>query len=180
MPSSSAPRTVRLEPHTPPADGSVQSLEVQISRTPAQRLHLQYALRADLNRLRIPSRKPSQRTDELWKHTCFEAFLRAEEGSGYHEVNVAPSTEWALYAFDDYRKGMRTPDLAPPPILVVQQTADRLTVDVQIDLKLLPPSRALALAAVLEHDGGSLSYWALKHPAPKPDFHHPGGFALEL
>jgi hypothetical protein len=37
---------------------------------------------------------------------------------------------------------------------------------------------------VLEEDGGALSgalsYWALRHPPGKPDFHHPAGFALEL
>ena len=35
-------------------------------------------------------------------------------------------------------------------------------------------------AAVIEEDGGPLSYWALQHPPGNPDFHHPDGFALEL
>ena len=39
---------------------------------------------------------------------------------------------------------------------------------------------ALALAAVIEEEGGRLSYWALRHAAGKPDFHHPEAFALEL
>jgi len=38
----------------------------------------------------------------------------------------------------------------------------------------------LALAAVVEDERGMLSYWALRHPAGKPDFHHPDAFALEL
>jgi len=36
------------------------------------------------------------------------------------------------------------------------------------------------LSAVIEATDGSLSYWALEHPADKPDFHHPDSFALEL
>jgi hypothetical protein len=38
----------------------------------------------------------------------------------------------------------------------------------------------LALSAVVEDEQGLLSYWALKHPPGRPDFHHPDAFALEL
>jgi hypothetical protein len=33
---------------------------------------------------------------------------------------------------------------------------------------------------VIEEKSGLLSYWALKHPPGKPDFHHPDAFALEV
>lgn len=179
MSSSTASRTVRLTPYAPIADGSVQSLEVQVGYA-ADTLNLRYLLSADLNRLKIPASKPMRRTDELWKHTCFEAFLRAATGTGYCEVNVAPSTEWAMYSFDDYRQRMKPTNVAQPPVITVDRSARGLTVDVALDLKVLPPSRALALTAVLEHEGGSLSYWSLQHPAAKPDFHHPDGFVLQI
>jgi hypothetical protein len=38
----------------------------------------------------------------------------------------------------------------------------------------------VGLSAVIEANDGTLSYWALKHPAAKPDFHHPDSFVLEL
>jgi len=38
-------------------------------------------------RLRVP--------DELWQHTCFEAFIGTSSGAGYYEFNFAPSTQWA-------------------------------------------------------------------------------------
>ena len=38
----------------------------------------------------------------------------------------------------------------------------------------------LALAAVIEEVDGTKSYWALRHPPGKPDFHHPDCFALTL
>ena len=38
----------------------------------------------------------------------------------------------------------------------------------------------IALAAVIEDENGRLSYWGLRHPPGKPDFHHPNGFALEV
>ena len=38
----------------------------------------------------------------------------------------------------------------------------------------------IALSAVVEQSNGSLSYWALKHPPGRPDFHHADGYVLEL
>jgi hypothetical protein len=39
---------------------------------------------------------------------------------------------------------------------------------------------AIGLSAVIEEQDGRLSYWALRHPPGKPDFHYPEAFALEL
>jgi hypothetical protein len=38
----------------------------------------------------------------------------------------------------------------------------------------------LGLSAVVEATDGGLSYWALRHPPGKPDFHHIDAFALQL
>ena len=38
----------------------------------------------------------------------------------------------------------------------------------------------IALSAVVETEDGALSFWALRHPPGKPDFHHAEGFALRL
>ena len=39
---------------------------------------------------------------------------------------------------------------------------------------------AFGLTAVIETLDGAISYWALAHPAEKPDFHHPDSFILIL
>jgi hypothetical protein len=38
----------------------------------------------------------------------------------------------------------------------------------------------MGVSAVIVARDGSRSYWALVHPAEKPDFHHPDAFALTL
>ena len=38
----------------------------------------------------------------------------------------------------------------------------------------------LGLTAVVEETGGRISYWALAHPAGRPDFHRADCFVLEL
>ena len=55
--------------------------------------------------LRIPPPRAAARRDELWKHTCFEAFVAENAGDGYRELNFAPSGEWAMYSFTGYRPG---------------------------------------------------------------------------
>ena len=48
-----------------------------------------------------------ERQDNLWKHTCFEAFFARPDSEQYWELNVAPSGHWNLYQFDGYRSGGR-------------------------------------------------------------------------
>ena len=119
------------------------------------------------------------RTDELWQTTCFEAFVEAAPGAGYYEFNLSPSTKWAAYHFTDYREGMALAELAPPAI-ITGANATHVDVDALIYLPANHEPWWLGLAVVIEETSGAKSYWALKHPAGKPDFHHDDGFALEL
>jgi len=44
----------------------------------------------------------------------------------------------------------------------------------------VPVGARIGLSAVIEETDGTKSYWALRHPPGKPDFHHPDCFALTL
>jgi hypothetical protein len=59
------------------------------------------------------------RRDQLWRTTCFEAFLRASGEDGYQEWNFAPSGDWAAYDFAGYREGMSNSEVGAPPFLPV-------------------------------------------------------------
>lgn len=159
--------------------------KVRLQRSQTDALTFHYALRAEMLHLRIPQTRSPGRADGLWNHTCFEAFIAAPGAPGYYELNFSPSGQWAIYAFDSYRKGMSPAAVTRPPELVIRRGDDRLELDATISLRELSAlQRArtlkLALTAVLEDDGGNLSYWALKHAPGKPDFHHSDGFVLEL
>ena len=105
----------------------------------------------------------------------------AEDGPGYREFNFSPSGEWAVYAFRSYRVGGEL-DVELAPGIVVRRTMNRLELDAEICQDILPPGRPLrlGLSAVMEDADGELSYWALRHPPGKPDFHHTDAFALQL
>jgi len=148
-------------------------------------LAVNWRLAGELGTLRIPECGLARFTIGLWEHTCFELFARTPGSAAYCEFNVSPSRSWAAFAFSDYRAG-RAPlaDLAPP-VVAVTVAGDVLTVDSVITLPPAQSDRApsgleLALAAVIEDTTGTLSYWALAHPGPRPDFHHPGSFTARL
>jgi len=133
---------------------------------PSGALAVQFVLDADLDRLRIPSRRPARFADGLWRHTCFEVFL-ATRSRAYREYNFSPSGEWAAYAFCAYRKRGRARIARP------RWNGRVATIQARGRVR-------IGLAAVIEEKSGALSYWALRHPRRKPDFHDRRGFALEL
>jgi hypothetical protein len=147
-------------------------------------LTLQYELLGDLDILLIPEAQPPSAAEELWQHTCFEAFIAVEEEEAYHEFNFSPSGLWGAYAFDGYRarKTWRTKNA---PYIHFVGTDKQLVLTTVISNANLPDnplnkSYRLALSAVLETKNGELSYWALCHPSGKPDFHHRSGFTLSF
>jgi hypothetical protein len=79
-------------------------VEVRVARVDGTKLSLRYSVRGDLDALRIPPAAPPARRDLLWKHTCFEAFVRVAGERAYQEFNFSPSREWAAYRFSSYRQ----------------------------------------------------------------------------
>lgn len=151
----------------------VRTLDVLARLEEPEMLRLIYLLEADLDRLKIPPPGAPVRSDRLWEHTCFEAFVACGGGEGYREFNFSPSGAWAIYAFDGYRRNMKPADAAEPAIRV-RRSADRLELDASIRAECVPAEALrLGLAAVIEDEDGVRSYWALSHPAGRPDFHRP-------
>jgi hypothetical protein len=161
------------------------TLVAEVRRISAAVLRCDYVLQADLTLVALPARRAGERRDELWRHTCFEAFVSTPEEPGYYEFNFSPSGDWAAYRFADYRRGMARAPLGHAPAVQLDAGPGRLALSATLELGgLAALERAselrLALAAVLEDQQGALSYWALAHPPGKPDFHHRAGFTLEL
>jgi hypothetical protein len=78
-------------------------------------LLLRFDVTGAIDRVRVPPPAPApQRLDELWRHTCFEAFVRPSRSPAYQELNLSPSGDWAYYHFDDHRAGMSRPNMTAP------------------------------------------------------------------
>lgn len=173
-----------LRPHPTTPCPWLREVTVQADSLTADLLVLYYRITGDIDQLRLPAQARSGPRDELWRHTCLEAFLGIPGTSVYYELNFSPSSEWAIYRFDDYRQGM-TPVRPPaPPRVIFRRSDDRIEADIDVHLDGLAELKGrdlrLAAAAVLEDERGQISYWSLAHAPGKPDFHRTDGFVLGL
>jgi hypothetical protein len=163
----------------------VRAIWTLVHRSAGAELEITFWLDAEMHAIRLPPPAPPVIATHLWQHTCFEAFVAMEGQSAYHELNFAPSGEWAAYAFRGYRQGCTLATDMPPPLISMRATDSRLELKAILSLGTLSAAHMLAplrlgLSAVVEDGDGVYSYWALHHPADKPDFHHADSFALRL
>jgi hypothetical protein len=165
---------VSLTPHPTNPTTPVDRITVELERR-EERLWLRFTVEGALDGVVWPSEATAGRADELWKHTCFEAFLPTDDG--YREFNLSPSGQWASYRFDGYRSGMATAD-EQAEVAPLDGAADQVALEALIDLP--PNALFMGLSAVIEDVDGGISYWALSIPPGKPDFHHTDSFALAL
>lgn len=171
------PLQLACHPTTPCA------VPLQIQASPPHRLdnqvQLHFQVTGDIHRLRIPPEvSHPARADGLWRHTCFEAFVSSPSHTDYQEFNFSPSGHWAHYRFTDERqRDAQHRSTLAPRMRTTRQPAS-LSLNVCLPLGGCEGRYLWGLSAVIELDDGSMSYWALHHPQPQPDFHHRGGWTL--
>ncbi len=169
-----------LSPH-PAGVAAIATFAASAQRLDGGGLRLRYALGGALETVAWPAPGAGERRDELWRHTCCEAFVRVADEEGYREFNFSPAGDWAAYAFTGYRAGMQPLALAGAPAMRWQHGTEQALLEVTLPLELpgAAPLR-LALAGVVERRDGALGWWALHHPPGAPDFHHPAAFVVTL
>jgi hypothetical protein len=164
----------------------IRHIEVRVARPVPGRLALEYELRGDLSGVLVGAWDPAAGandapTDGLWRHTCMEVFVGHGAQGHYLEFNLAPTGQWAAYRFSGYRSGMAPLRGIGAPRIELRSQSDRLLLSASVELPAhLSGDLRLGLTAVVEDSQGQLSYWALRHPAERPDFHHADGFGVEL
>jgi hypothetical protein len=168
---------------TPTTGAAVEAIRAVVRRSDTA-LEVSFRLFADISRIRLKLPN-SWEIGQLWRHTCFEVFVAIEGRMAYHEFNFAPSREWCVYAFGSYRNPTPLSNVIRPPSIAVRAVSEGLELDAHIVLSDLSEVHSrkplrLGLSAVIESNDGLLSYWALNHPAGKPDFHRAEAFALRL
>ncbi|XUU59948.1 hypothetical protein ACRAQ6_10250 [Erythrobacter sp. HA6-11] len=128
-----------------------------------------FKLVGDISSIKVPKRDEPERTDYLWKTTCFEIFWQPDGGSYYREFNLSPSTRWAAYDFDDFRENARD---APADSVVISCTRDagQLVLEAEI-VSELPVPADVALNAIVEDKEGNIQFWALAFQDGKAEFH---------
>lgn len=173
-----------LKPHPDMPSGAVDHIEVDVLRGAPETLTLTWLLTGDPRQIRLPAFQGRSRQDDLWKHSCFELFLRGD-GDSYYEFNFSPSGGWAAYRLASYRGELENAPGEPIPRHGFRAEASTLGMVANLDLTGLPglalgePLR-IGLSAIIETTVGERAFWALAHAPGEPDFHNPIAFAGEI
>jgi hypothetical protein len=161
---------------------AIQSITADASLDEAGRLILSYRLSGNPQAILLPAPQPPGPVDDLWQHTCCEAFIALPGSPAYREFNFSPSGLWAAYQFADYRS--RAPGFQPAgvPDIAFRRLPDGFQLDASLGRELLPAGDTLqlGLSVVVEAGDHAKSYWALAHAAARPDFHLRQSFTLTL
>jgi hypothetical protein len=175
-------RTLQLHPES--SCFAVTHIDAEVLRPQAHNFMFTYVVTGTITELAMPPVATTTRADELWRHTCFEAFVGSSQSAAYYEFNFAPSTQWAAYRFSNYRTDLCVATEINAPQITVRSNPERYVLQASVELGPLLFSRCstlrVGLSAVIEDTSGHRSYWALAHPPGKADFHHSNSFALEI
>jgi hypothetical protein len=166
--------------HLPKIEIKVRAL---VERQGTSGLRFQYTAEGQVGLINFGEWSRGGRTDGLWQHSCYEAFVGPAGGTRYLELNFL-SRRWAAYLFDDYRAGMRDAPIEP----FADSYGEMYATDLQnaaVDLGPLGDSGMagpldVALTAIIEETSGHKSYWALAHADGPPDFHNRSCFLAHL
>lgn len=173
-------QTHRLTAHPAHHPARISGVEARVIGFDRDWLRIRWRIEGAQD-LVVPPFAGRGRADELWKTTCFELFLRPEGQEPYVELNLSPSERWAAYAFSSYREGMKERPASREPDCTMRLGSSFAIFDAAIPHDVLPELPATVnYACVLEEAGGAISYWAVDHPAAKPDFHDPACFTAVL
>ncbi len=174
-----------LKSHPDHAPGSSLFVKADVGRrSDDAAVMMSFRVYGDIEHVLWPDASSLGRTDHLWEHSCFEAFI-ATSGQEYLELNFAPGKQWAAYRFDSYRDSMRDDhevEISKMAWCVRDLSVPRVEMHVRATL----PARfagvewRLGLSAVIEARDGTKSYWALAHAPGKPDFHNADCFTARL
>lgn len=177
------PHTVSLKPFPGSPAPPGLSLTAAVSR-PKNILHLHYTLAGPLDAVVLPPPAAAPaRQWLLWENTCFECFLAVPGEAGYWELNLSPAGHWNVFRLTGYRTGIQEEPAYDSLDLHLARRPRELILKLELDLeRIARDNQALAagLTAVVKLAAGSLTYWALAHLGPEPDFHRRDSFLVSL
>jgi hypothetical protein len=178
-----ADRGFRLVPFGAPDSPPTETITGNIARR-SNVLTMSYMLVGPSGELLIPgpAALPTRRYG-LWEETCFELFLAPKNALHYWEFNLSPAGHWNVYRFESCRQGMREEAAISSLPFDIEKQAGVLTLALEFSLgQIMTVDQVLdvAISAVIKHQDGGLSYWALTHCGPQADFHRRDSFIVAL
>lgn len=125
-----------------------------------------------------PHQNVLSRKNELWKTTCFEAFVQIDGTDVYFEINLSTLGEWNIYKFQSCRTPQPPNEWEDAYLENVQFKPGQLQASFHFPLK-KDQKIKVGLTAVIDFIDGRKNYYSLKHTQQNPDFHDFKTFLIE-
>jgi hypothetical protein len=168
-----------------PATSNLPQIEIngRVNRK-GDLLSIEYQLFGDLNAISIDSPTSTPRRQfHLWEATCFEFFIGIPGDANYWEFNLSPSGNWAVFALDDYRQGLRDELAFTSLPFKVDRYPNYITLSLEFDLSeliLAEQDLEMSVTTVIKSSQDELSYWAIAHSSKEADFHLRNSFSIKM
>jgi hypothetical protein len=168
-----------------PTDSKLPQIEIngRVNRK-GNNLSIEYQLFGDLNAISLaPPATVSSRQFHLWEATCFEFFIGIPGDANYWEFNLSPSGDWAIFALDDYRQGLRDELAFTSLPFKIDRYPNYITLSLEFDLSeliLAEQDLEMSVTTVIKSSQDDLSYWAIAHSGKEADFHLRDSFSIEM
>jgi hypothetical protein len=147
-------------------------------------LSIEYQLFGDLSAISLdPTANQPSRQFHLWEATCFEFFIGIPGDANYWEFNLSPSGDWAVFALDDYRQGLRNELAFSSLPFKVDRYPNYITLSLEFDLSeiiLAEQDLEMSVTTVIKSSQNELSYWAIDHTGKLADFHLRDSFKIKM
>ncbi|MGZ3788543.1 MAG: hypothetical protein ACXVLQ_08480 [Bacteriovorax sp.] len=161
-------------------------IEVELNNH-SESLFLSFRIKEGLSLIDLGSSTPrKERTMQLWEKTCFEFFLKNEEGS-YVEFNFSPNFEWNCFYFQKKGDAIKEWETMNRPATEILLSIDHYFLFVEMRKELFPKGffdtstqLQAGITSVIKDVKGGLSYWALTHKDTRPNFHQFDSFTITL
>lgn len=141
-------------------------------------LYVSFKLSGEINSVDLGDKNSMHtRKLKLWEKTCFEFFLKNQNGQ-YYEFNFSPKFEWNIFYFE--KKGAPLTEYSTPliPVLDILDSSEQLLLIAKIPKKIFKDefitdlkNLNFGISAVIK-ENEKLEYWALVHKDTRPNFHH--------
>jgi hypothetical protein len=125
----------------------------------------------------IKKNPSTNRMDELWKHTCFEAFWAKPSSPDYWEFNVAANGMWNIYHFNSYRSPNPPQESFDFELIKFEFSPTKLSA--LLSCNIVITSLEAALTSIIKTNLNQTLYFATCHSGSKPDFHIRESFQLK-
>ncbi len=136
-------------------------------------LQCSYIINGNITNLSLKEGRSAKRKSFLWLDTCFEFFLKEENSPDYYEFNFSSNSDYNIFHFPDYRAPLAETNNFLVDSRMEIESENKIVFDFEIFPHIDVSGKEFTFLAsvVLNTNDNKVSFWAVDHADPKPDFH---------